>query len=213
MEGNPLRIGLSVSGEKTFSHFCFCHWLEAESWVKDRVILEWPARGQFGATIFILLGLIWQVAKNATWQQHTDCSHTCFTNHQWTCTHFIHYVMPCSAVLSCFMSDSATLWTVAHQAPLSMRFSRREYWSELLCPPPGDLPNPGIKPHLLLLPHCRWILYQWATGEARLYIIHVPKLTPPPPPMWEAECFLQWSWAQSAMEQLSPRATTTEPVL
>ena len=40
----------------------------------------------------------------------------------------------------------ATLWTVAHQASLSMRFSRQEYWSGLPCPPSGDLPDPGIKP-------------------------------------------------------------------
>ena len=39
----------------------------------------------------------------------------------------------------------ATLWTVAHQTPLSMRFSRQEYWSGLPCPSPGDLPDPGIK--------------------------------------------------------------------
>ena len=39
-----------------------------------------------------------------------------------------------------------TLWPVAHQAPLSMGFSRQEYWSGLPCPPPGDLPDPGIKP-------------------------------------------------------------------
>ena len=37
-------------------------------------------------------------------------------------------------------------WTVAHQAPLSMGFSRQEYWSGLSCPSPADLPNPGIKP-------------------------------------------------------------------
>jgi len=36
-------------------------------------------------------------------------------------------------------------WTVAHQAPLSIRFSRQAYWSRLPCPPPGDLPYPGIK--------------------------------------------------------------------
>ena len=36
-------------------------------------------------------------------------------------------------------------WTVAHQAPLSMGFSRQEYWSGLPCPPPGDLPDPGIE--------------------------------------------------------------------
>ena len=41
---------------------------------------------------------------------------------------------------------SATFWNVAHQAPLSMGFSRQEYWSVLLCPSPGDLPDPGIKP-------------------------------------------------------------------
>ena len=40
----------------------------------------------------------------------------------------------------------ATLWTVAHQAPLSMGFSRQEYWSGLPCPPPGDLPDPGAEP-------------------------------------------------------------------
>ena len=39
-----------------------------------------------------------------------------------------------------------TFWTVAHQAPLYMGFSRREYRSGLPCPPPGDLPNPGIEP-------------------------------------------------------------------
>ena len=40
----------------------------------------------------------------------------------------------------------ANLWTVAHQAPLSMGFSREEYWSRLPCPPPGDRPDPGIEP-------------------------------------------------------------------
>ena len=40
----------------------------------------------------------------------------------------------------------ATPWTVAHQAPLSVGFSRQEYWSGLPFPSPGDLPDPGIKP-------------------------------------------------------------------
>ena len=39
----------------------------------------------------------------------------------------------------------ATPWTVAHQAPPSMGFSRQEYWSGLLFPSPGDLPDPGIE--------------------------------------------------------------------
>ena len=40
---------------------------------------------------------------------------------------------------------SAAPWTVTHQAPLSMQFSRQEYWSGIPFPTPGDLPNPGIK--------------------------------------------------------------------
>ena len=45
-----------------------------------------------------------------------------------------------------------TPWTVIHQAPLSMGFSREEYWSGWPCPPPGDLPHPGIEPVSLMPP-------------------------------------------------------------
>ena len=45
----------------------------------------------------------------------------------------------------------ATPWTVTHQAPLSMGFSRQEYWSGVPFPSPGNLPNPGIKPRSLAL--------------------------------------------------------------
>ena len=47
---------------------------------------------------------------------------------------------------------SVTPWTIAHEAPLSMGFSRQENWSGLSCPPPGDLPDPGIKPVSLMSP-------------------------------------------------------------
>ena len=55
-------------------------------------------------------------------------------------------------VLSCFghVRHFATLWTVAHRAPLSMGFSGQKYWSGLLCLPPGDFPNQGIEPMSLL---------------------------------------------------------------
>ena len=53
-----------------------------------------------------------------------------------------------------------TLWTVARQAPLSMGFSRQEYWCGFPCPPPGNLPDPGIK-HLL------YLLY-WKVGSLLL---------------------------------------------
>ena len=44
------------------------------------------------------------------------------------------------------MSKSfASPWTIAHQTPLSMELSRKEYWSGLPCPPPGAPPNPGIE--------------------------------------------------------------------
>ena len=51
----------------------------------------------------------------------------------------------CAKTLSC-VRFLATPWTVAHQPPLSMRLSQQEYWSGLPFPPPGDLPDPSIKP-------------------------------------------------------------------
>ena len=59
--------------------------------------------------------------------------------------HVLLHTLCC--VLSCFshVQLSATPWTAAHQAPLSMGFSRQEYWSGLPCPPPGGLPDPGIE--------------------------------------------------------------------
>ena len=57
-----------------------------------------------------------------------------------------------------------TLWTVAHQVPLSMKFSRQKYWSGLPFPTPGDLSNPGIKPVLLCSLHWQKE-YHWATWE------------------------------------------------
>ena len=49
------------------------------------------------------------------------------------------------------LQSGPTLWTVARQAPLSMGFSRHEYWSGLPFSPPGDLPNPGVEPGSLAL--------------------------------------------------------------
>ena len=73
------------------------------------------------------------------------------------CDHFCHVGLQCwlllltsmhACMLSCFSHVwlFVTLWTVAPQALLSMGFSRQEYWSRLPFPPPGDLPNPRIKP-------------------------------------------------------------------
>ena len=66
------------------------------------------------------------------------------------------------------MSNSATPWTVACHSPLSMGFSRQEYRSGLSFPPPGDLPNPGLKPGSPALAGRFFTV--WVTREA-LYII------------------------------------------
>ena len=57
----------------------------------------------------------------------------------------------CACMLSC-VQLFVTPWTVAHQAPLSMGFSRHEYQSGLPCPLPEDLSDPGIKPASLMSP-------------------------------------------------------------
>ena len=67
-------------------------------------------------------------------------------------------VFVCVCVCVCLLShsvvsDSATLWTVAPQAPLSMGFSRQEYWNGLPFPPPRDLPDSGIEPLSPAAPH------------------------------------------------------------
>ena len=76
------------------------------------------------------------------------------TSYLCRCFQLNHCVLlSCSSCLQFFV----TLWTIACQAPLSMRFSRQEYWTGLSCPPPGDLPDPGAEsPCLLCLLHCGW---------------------------------------------------------
>ena len=75
----------------------------------------------------------------------------------WVTTVFIHFnsgsvfkprVFEHACSVASLVSNALrpSLWTVGPQAPLSMEFSRQEYWSELPCLPPGDLPNPKIEP-------------------------------------------------------------------
>ena len=94
------------------------------------------------------------------------CAHTC--------------VHVCSV-----MSNSVTIWTIAGQAPLSMKFSRQEYWSGLPSPLPGALPDPGIEltslaspalaggffitvPPSLIVPGCKesWCLVKDKRGKS-----------------------------------------------
>ena len=66
--------------------------------------------------------------------------------------------------------NSVTSWTVASQAPLSMEFSRQEYWSGLPFPPPGDLPNPGTE----------WVSLVSPALADRLFITEPPGKLPQP---------------------------------
>ena len=100
-----------------------------------------------------------QAQKKGTWAiyrgnllelslQHEDVC-VCSVNHVWL---------------------SVTPWTVIHQAALSMEFSRREHWSRLKFPPPGDLPDPGIELMSLAFPALTggfFFLNHWAIWEAQ----------------------------------------------
>ena len=73
----------------------------------------------------------------------------------------------------------ATPWTVAHQAPPSMGFSRQEYWSGLPFPSPGDLPNPGIEPRSPALQADALTTYREKdTSISQVHIAVIPRVLP-----------------------------------
>ena len=75
-------------------------------------------------------------------------------------------------MLSCFprVQLFVTLWTLAHQVPLSMGFSRQEYWSGLPFPLPGDLPNPGMELESPALAGGFFITEQ--PGKSKVSVVH-----------------------------------------
>ena len=81
-------------------------------------------------------------------------------------------------MLSCLVMSGlfATLWTVTHQAPVSMGFSRKEYWSGLAFPPPGDLPPLGIEPMSPASPALQVVLY--LLGERVTLVNKIPVPVP-----------------------------------
>ena len=81
-----------------------------------------------------------------------------------------HPIHPSLSLVAKSCPTLSTPWTVAHQAPLSMEFSRHEYWSGLPFPSPGIFPTQESNPGLL---HCRQILY-WLSYEGSLWIIPFP---------------------------------------
>ena len=76
---------------------------------------------------------VWSNSQGLPLRHSTGCQNTAKFTCAWVLSHF--------SLVQLF----ATPWTVAHQAPLSMGFSRQEYWNGLPCPSPEDLPEPGIE--------------------------------------------------------------------
>ena len=85
----------------------------------------------------------------------------------------------------------AALWAVAHQVPLPMEFSWQEYWSGLPCPPPGDLPDPGIRPASPASPILEGGFFTsgaiWETGTSVSLCLTYPS------PCLQALCLLIWT--------------------
>ena len=85
--------------------------------------------------------------------------------------------LPSHPHLGCLQTHQhqATLWTADRQAPLSMRLSRQEYWSELPFPSPGDLPNPGVEPMSPALAGRVFTLSHWGSTYP-FYMMVDPRL-------------------------------------
>ena len=101
-----------------------------------------------------LLAMFWQVLFSVhAWEERATISLSYKdTNPIGARAYLYDFVHAC--ILSCFSCVllCVTLWTVAHKGPLPMGLSRKDYWSGLSCPPPGDLPNPGSEPVSLISP-------------------------------------------------------------
>ena len=99
-----------------------------------------------------------------------------------TLTSPIHPFASVRYVSACMLSHFShvwlfvTLWTAACQAPLSMGFSRQEYWSGLPCPPPGYLPNPGIEPTSLMSPALAGRFFTTSTTWEALCWMYYPQI-------------------------------------
>ena len=106
------------------------------------------------ASLSYLRGVFWHGALNIV---HNPVGGWMMDHLGWWCA------MLCLVAQSC---PTATPWTIAHRAPLSMGFSRQEYWSRLPCPPQGIFPTQRSNPGLL---NCRQILYCLTTREAQEY--------------------------------------------
>ena len=114
-----------------------------------------PLEYEFHEIRYVFLSLYYCISR--TW--HIAIAYQIWMNEWpgvWPSSSGLHlsHTLLLLLLLSCFSHVQlfATLWTIVHQTPLSMGFSKQEHWSRLHCPPPGYLPDPGIKPVSLKSP-------------------------------------------------------------
>ena len=96
---------------------------------------------------------------------------------------FVDGILTLPCVRACVLSHFcpvwlfAAIWTVSCQAPLPMWFSRQEHWSGVPCPPPENLPDPGIEPASLIFPALAGQFFTMSTpGEALWHFYMKPKM-------------------------------------
>ena len=131
----------------SLSLFTFLHW--RRKWQPTPVFLPWESHGRGSLVGCCLCG---RTESNTTKRLSSSI---------------------CTCMLSCFSRVwfFATPWTAAHQVPLSMGFSRLEYWSALPFPAPGHLPHPGIKLGVFYIPWIgRWVLLSLAPPRKPYYV-------------------------------------------
>ena len=92
--------------------------------------------------VLIFIVALFVIEQNWKWQEYF----LVITLSKPWCIHTMERARVPAVLSRSVVSDSATPWIVAHQAPLSMGFSRQEYWSGLAFPTPEDLPDPGMEP-------------------------------------------------------------------
>ena len=126
----------------------------SKTYAYSRSKVWWRAVGYWSCGPYRPAGICYWVSLG-NWQESTSSAQvtvissllsSCFS--LWgVCARTCMHAQRCCAVLSCSVVSNSlwSPWTVAHQSPLPWGFPRQEYWSGLPCPP-GDLPNPGIKP-------------------------------------------------------------------
>ena len=128
---------------------------------------------------WLALKLLDRAFWTAVWSSMVSRSHWNYRSYMWKFFSSACVLSRFSHVWLC-----VTLWTIALQVPLSVGFSRQEYWSGLPWPSPGDLPDPGLNPCLLCLLH-------WQASSLLL--------APPGKPLLVLSCKLLCSFPEGIM--------------